>query len=167
MKYFTNISTLDELKKAYRCLAMEHHPDCGGDTQTMQAINAEHDVLFEQLKRQQNTRAAADPTGRTRKTTETPEEFRRVIEQLLKLGNLTVELCGSWLWISGDTKPHREALKAAGCRWSSSKKMWYWRHKEDGCTWSRGKSSMAKIRRQYGSQTFTHDGKENTVVAAG
>ena len=39
MKYFTECKTLDELKKEYRRLAMQHHPDVGGDTATMQAIN--------------------------------------------------------------------------------------------------------------------------------
>lgn len=36
MKYFINVTTLDELKKQYRRLAMIHHPDVGGDVETMQ-----------------------------------------------------------------------------------------------------------------------------------
>ena len=97
MKYFTNINPLDELKAAYRRLAMQYHPDMGGDTETMKAINAEHDELFEQLKRRQNERADADETGRTPHTTETAEEFREIIVELLKLDGLDIELCGSWL----------------------------------------------------------------------
>ena len=153
MKYFTNVRTLDELKKEYRRLSNIHHPDCGGCEEIMKAINNEHDELFEILKRQHNARADADPTGKTRRTTETAQEFRTVIDALLKL-DLTVELCGSWLWISGDTKPHKEALKKVGFRWSASKKMWYWRHPEEGYTRSRGKATMNQIRTRYGSQTF-------------
>ena len=125
MKYFTNIRTLDELKAAYRRLALKYHPDMGGSTEIMQEINNEHDALFEQLKRQHN--ASADEYHQT---TETAEEFREILAVLLGLPGLTVELCGSWLWISGETRQHKEALKAAGCRWSSNKKMWYWRHPE-------------------------------------
>lgn len=51
MKYFANIRTLDELKAAYRRLALKYHPDTGGSTEIMQEINNEHDALFEQLKR--------------------------------------------------------------------------------------------------------------------
>ena len=50
MKYFKNIRTLDDLKKEFRRLAMLHHPDRGGDTATMQAINAEFEMLFPALK---------------------------------------------------------------------------------------------------------------------
>lgn len=50
-KYFENVRTLDELKAEYRRLAMKHHPDRGGDVETMKAINAEHDALFEILKK--------------------------------------------------------------------------------------------------------------------
>lgn len=149
MTYFANCRTLDELKKEYRRLVMLHHPDRGGDTATIQAINAEHDAVFETLKRRHN----AD-NDEFHQTTEAPEEFRNIILALLKLDGLTVELCGSWLWISGNTRPHKEALKAAGCRWSSSKKMWYWRHQEDGAHWSRGKKSMQQIRMKYGSEVF-------------
>ena len=63
MTYFTNCQTLDELKKVYKHLAQKHHPDVGGDTATMQAINAEYEERFEALKRRQNEQAEADATG--------------------------------------------------------------------------------------------------------
>jgi curved DNA-binding protein CbpA len=160
MRYFQNIRTLDELKAAYRRLAMQHHPDRGGDVETMKAINAEHDELFEILKRQHN-----ETHDENHQTTETPEEFRTIIEILLRLDGLEVELCGSWLWIGGETRKHKEILKAAGCRWSNNKKLWYWRHPEDGC-YRRGAKSktMNAIRAKYGSQTF-RAGRENTFDA--
>ena len=164
MKYFESCKNLDELKREYRRLSKIHHPDLGGDLETMKAVNNAYEAAFEMLKNQQNAKAKADPTGKTKYTTETPEEFRKVVETLLKL-DLIVELCGSWLWISGDTKPHKEKLKAVGCRWSSSKKMWYWRHQEDGCSWSKGKKTMGQIRSKYGSQTFQAN-RENYAAPA-
>lgn len=149
MKFFATVKTLDELKAEYRRLAMKHHPDRGGDLETMKAINAEHDRLFEILKKQHN--ASADEYHQT---TETAEEFREVLNVLLKLDGLTVELCGSWLWISGNTKANKEALKAAGCRWSQNKSMWYWRHPEEGRHYRKSNKSMSDIRMKYGSQVF-------------
>ena len=159
MKYFTNINTLDELKAAYRRLAMQYHPDMGGDTEAMKAINAEHDELFEQLKRRQNERADADETGRTHHTTETAEEFREIIVELLKLDGLDIELCGSWLWIGGNTREHKERLKALGCRWSNNKKLWYWHHPEEGVKWHKRKTTMSEIRMKYGSQVIDASGE--------
>lgn len=149
MKFFENVRTLDELKAEYRRLAMKHHPDRGGDVETMKAINAEHDALFEILKKQHN-----DSADEYHQTTETAEEFREIIAVLLKLDGLTVELCGCWLWISGNTREHKDALKAAGCRWSKQKMMWYWRHPEDKRSYYRSKSTMSDIRQKYGSQVF-------------
>ena len=149
MKYFININSLDELKAAYRALALQHHPDRGGSVEIMQEINAEHDRIFESLKRQHN--AAADDEH---KTTETAEEFRQIIIKLISLPGLQVELCGSWLWIGGDTFTHKEELKALGCRWSKNKQKWYWHHAEAGRRWRCGTASMADIRTKYGSQVF-------------
>lgn len=161
MKYFSNVSSLEELKKEYRRLALKFHPDMGGDTETMKEINNEHDKLFEMLKHDQNTRAAADSTGKTRKTTETPEEFRDIVDFLIHL-NLDAELCGSWIWVGGDTKPHKEELKAHGFRWSQNKKKWYWRHPEDGGRrWhKRGGYTMEEIRAFHGSEFLTSTKRE-------
>lgn len=165
MTYFQNCKTLDELKKQYRRLAMQYHPDRGGDTATMQRINAEHDALFEVLKKQHN--ASADEYHQT---TETAEEFRDIITALLNLDGLTVELCGSWLWIGGETKQHKEDLKKFGCRWSQNKQKWYWHHAEPGHKWHRGTASMGEIRRKYGSQVFNAGREESgfdRISAAG
>jgi curved DNA-binding protein CbpA len=164
MKYFTNVSSLDELKKEYRLLVMLHHPDKGGSTATMQAINNEHDELFEILKAQQNRRADADETGRTRRVDEMAEEFREILEILIKLDGLNIELCGSWLWISGETKKHKDSLKAAACRWSNNKKMWYWHPTQAPGGWRRGGSySIDDIRAKYGSEPIVM--KNNPQIA--
>lgn len=160
MKYFANCKTLDELKKEYRRLAMIHHPDHGGDTATMQAINGEYSETFARLKDQHN--AAADESHQT---TETPEEFIAIISQLLRIPGLIVELCGSWLWITGETYAVRDQLKAAGCRWSSSKKAWYWHHPEEGHRWHKGTATMSDIRTKYGSQTYKGRNAAEAITA--
>ena len=38
---------------------------------------------------------------------------------------IEIEVCGSWVWVSGDTKPHKERLKALGFCWHSKKHCWY------------------------------------------
>ena len=157
-RYFVNCKTLDELKKVYKHLAQKHHPDVGGDTATMQQINAEYAARFEVLKRSHNEQAAEDYSGKTRATTESAGDFIGIIDHLLKLDGLEIELCGRWLWIGGETKKHKEALKACGCRWSSSKKLWNWHFAEDGDKWHRGTKSMSQIRSKYGSTTFARGG---------
>ncbi len=67
-KYFKNINTLDELKKEFRRLAMLHHPDRGGDTETMKQINVEYDMLFPVLKAAYN-KTASKPTTETAAST--------------------------------------------------------------------------------------------------
>lgn len=160
MKYFANCKTLEDLKKEYRRLAMLHHPDVGGTVEEMQAINAAYDALHEVLKQAHNQTA-----DEYHQTTETPEEFRQIIETLLRMDGLEVELCGSWLWIGGNTRAHKEELKAAGCRWSSNKKLWYWRHAEEGHRWHKGNKTMNQIRSKYGSQTFRSGGADRLAEA--
>ena len=159
--YFTNVHTLAELKAEYRRLALMYHPDRGGSVDIMQQINAEHDRLFEVLKAQQNERAAADTTGRTKATTETAAEFRDIIEALIRIGDdLVVELCGVWVWITGATYKYKDDLKRLGCKYSGNKKAWYWRHPEDADWRPHRSASMEQIRSKYGSTVFEAETQE-------
>lgn len=159
--YFDNCRDLNELKSAYKTLVMENHPDIGGDTLTMQEINAEHDRVFEVLKRRQNEEAKNEEA---KATTETPEEFREIVSKLIVIDGLDIELCGSWLWIGGNTMAHKDELKALGCRWSRNKGMWHWHHNEDGARWSRGRSTMGDIRAKYGSERLTYTDRRELVA---
>lgn len=67
MTYFTKAKTLDEAKTLYKKLAMENHPDKGGDTAKMQEINSEFEQIFQILK---HTAKAEN------KTTETATSYR-------------------------------------------------------------------------------------------
>lgn len=162
--YFDHCQNLNQLKSAYKKLAMKHHPDMGGDEATMKAVNAEHDRVFEVLRDMQNEEADR-PGSDVRRTTETPEEFRTVVDVLLGIEGVEVELCGAWLWIGGDTYESREILKSVGCMWSRSKRKWYWRHAEDDCKWSRGKTSMKQIRAKYGSERIGRESEPNLLSA--
>jgi len=59
MDYYTTLgvkrdASPDEIKKAYRKLAGQHHPDKGGDTATFQKIQEAYENLSDPQKRQQH-----------------------------------------------------------------------------------------------------------------
>ena len=45
-------ASVDEIKKAYRALAREHHPDKGGDPEMFKGIQEAHEVLSDDRRRQ-------------------------------------------------------------------------------------------------------------------
>lgn len=140
--FFRNIENMEQLKKEYKRLAFIYHPDKGGNTADMQALNNEFDALFNKFK-----------TGQTNDTTkkEITEEFKEIINAIINLDGIEIEICGNWIWLSGDTKQHKDKLKESGCYWANKKQMWYWRPEEYAI---KGKSNMSidQIRDKYGSE---------------
>ena len=128
-KFFKNPETLEDLKAQYKTLAKKHHPDCGGRTEDMQEVNAEYDKLFNLLKNTHRN-AKGEKYTSTTATTETADQFKNIIEQLINLDGIEIEIIGCWLWVSGDTRPHKEVLKALGFRWGKQKKAWYYHEGE-------------------------------------
>lgn len=50
MHYFTPTDSLHDLKQQYRHLARTHHPDNGGSSEEMAAVNAEYAMLLVELE---------------------------------------------------------------------------------------------------------------------
>ncbi len=140
MNYFSNINNIEELKKQYKNLAFRFHPDRGGSTAIMQEINAEYEKLQRKINLGQDVNI--------------DDKFRHIIDKLTSLQGLEIEVCGSWIWISGDTKSCKDSLKEAGCYWASKKKMWYWRSESDAIK-KKSNASMEDIRKKYGSERIT------------
>jgi len=43
-EFLTYVADLDDLKNQYRKLCRQHHPDLGGDLETMKKINLEYEA---------------------------------------------------------------------------------------------------------------------------
>lgn len=150
--YFKGVASLDDLKIEYKKLCKLHHPDLGGDTATMQAINAEYDYLLKT--------GCFDLGG---STVEIEEAIRKVVEATIVLQGLQVELCGRWVWFTGETFQWREQLKALGCFFASKKKAWYWRPEDEAKQGKHKTLELDQIRTKYGSQVF--EPKDRTALA--
>lgn len=123
MLYFKNVNSMQELKKQYRDLVMQYHPDLNENdtTEIMKEINAEYDVVFAKVK---NSFTSADGRIYQKENTETVEEFKDIINKIITFKNCKIEIIGTWVWVSGNTKYYKEILKSLKFKWISNKKAW-------------------------------------------
>lgn len=148
MKWFKNIQNLADLKTAYRKLALQYHPDKGGSTEIMQEINAEYEQLSKKLI--DGNESFSD--GRKWYEYNVCESIREKIDQIINLpDDVFIEIIGSWIWVSGNTKPIRQTLKLHDFRFSANKFSWYWYY-GDYVKLSKKKFSMDDIRVMFGSE---------------
>ncbi len=139
---FLNAATCkSELKKLYKQLAKELHPDMGGSHAEMVQLNNEFEYLFTRLPETKQEQASQ----------ETAQDFMDVVQGIAAIPGIYVELCGTWLWVTGETRAAKDQLKAIGFRWASKKQAWFW---HAGPYRKRGKRqlSLPEIRNIYGSE---------------
>ena len=125
MKYFKNCNNIEDVKETYRKLAKKLHPDCGGNAEEFKKMSAEYTTAYNRFKNVHRDQAA-DQTEKTEYRTEySAEEFANIINKVIHLDGVEIEIVGTWVWLSGNTYPHRETIKAAGFFFSSKHKKWY------------------------------------------
>lgn len=165
--YFSNVQTLDELRKQYRDLLKKYHPDNGGSEEETKAINVEYERLFRILK-DKHTRQQDSTDNKTGSKTsydnmrynfEEDELLREMLQKVIHLSDITIEIIGNWLWISGNTYQYRKELKDLGFKFAGQKKSWYW-HSDAFRKRSHKKLSMDDIRNYYGSTEVETDARK-------
>lgn len=161
-QYFTGCRTQEELKKRYRELCKALHPDNGGDAEAFKAMQAE----FIEAGKTEAWHTFTNSNGEQyhRDATETAEEFASIINALAALEGVQLEICGSWLWISGNTYPYRETIKNTGAKFSRNKTAWYF-HKEPFRKRSKKTLSMDDIRAMFGAESINQT-QDNKLTAA-
>ena len=120
--------TVEQIKINYKKLVVKHHPDLGGDLETMKALNNAYEAALKSC----NGQTSKDDQGQeyTYKYNQEIEKalMDKIIELLsLNMENVEIDLIGTWIWITGDTKPVKDKIKQAGCTWHSKRGCWYFK----------------------------------------
>lgn len=156
MTYFRNVNTLEELRKQYKELLKQYHPDnANGSTEATQEINAEYDRLFKQLKNKHESKQPDSESG-TQSTYnanmydwENDKALREVLEKIINFSGVDIEIIGQWVWVFNSYE-YRKELKELGFKYASNKKAWYF-HTEAFRKKGKKALSINDIRNYYGS----------------
>ena len=147
IKEFSEVTGINEAKKVYKTLAKKLHPDVGGSEEEFKLLNAIYnDFIENKIYFSNDFKIDLD--------------LEKIISQILHFENIIIELVGSWIWLSGDTKEIKDKLKELGFKWASKKKMWYYGEMKGK---SHGEKSLDEIKDKYGSKIFKK--KENEKLA--
>jgi hypothetical protein len=167
-KYFIPpIETKEEAVKQFRALVFANHPDYNHNpdaTRITQDIIAEYARILTSLTYGSEYARQQEAHTEGRKTTadyvdleQVIEELRVKIEAILNLGSdIEVELCGLWIWVTGETKKYRKELGKDGLGFKYAAKKsdpsaWFYA----GCpSFSRGGYTLEDIRGAHGSKSF-------------
>lgn len=145
MKYFKNITDLEELRKEYRKLVKALHPDAGGTQADFVAMKKEYETLFKQIE------SGAGKTAQDiEKDIQIDKDLQNIIDRIVFF-DINIEVCGSWIWIDGNTFIVKEQLKEIGFKWSNKRKKWHYSKEENTPNHYKSKLSFEEIEKKYGS----------------
>ena len=156
MNHFSSVTSLDELKLQYKKLAFKNHPDRGGKTEVMQEINSEYEQLLNRIINEASKDQYQDSSENGRgfwssrsEHSEVEKKVKQAIDGIINLDGLDIEIIGVWVWVSGDTKQHKEKLKEAGFVWNRVQCKWVFIGKKSN---GRGRMTLDQMRELHGSQ---------------
>ena len=123
LEILSKAQNVEELKKAYRKLAVKYHPDhAKDDGKNFIALQEAFETLHDKLK---------DGDKEAWKHKESASEFMNIINEIVKY-NIDIEIIGSWIYAKGDnTKAIKDdVLKPLKFWWSKKHRSWIYSGKQ-------------------------------------
>lgn len=142
-----NTITDELVKNAYRKASLKYHPDRNpAGNEMMRLINEAKEALKgESFPFEYKSEEGYDYG----------DEINTALNKIINLQGLVIEVCGAWVWVSGNTKEHWPNLKEAGFKFSPPKKMVYFRpHYASSRRFKKDGLSMDEIRGKYGADNI-------------
>ena len=141
-KWFTNVTTIEQLRKQYRELLKKYHLDNeNGSVEVTQEINAEYDLVFSILSKEEHSDSQYY-------TQEENKQFKTILNAIIGY-NITIEIIGNWIWCF-NCYAYKDQLKSLGFTWCSKKKAWVW-HSGEYHRHHKKEIPLNDIRTKYGS----------------
>jgi len=164
MNYFVDCDSVEKVKTLYRELAFKYHPDRnpGIDVEIIKQVNNQYKEKLESLNGSKSVNDNVEFTYRYSEDIE--QELIDVINKLIMIdfNDLEFYLIGQWIWVSGNTKPYKEKLKALGFLWNSNRMLWYYRP-ESQKSYYRSSRSLNDIAKCYGAAKIVKDKDDKKV----
>jgi hypothetical protein len=158
-QYFKNVECLEDLKAQYKKLCFTFHPDIVKDDnlkesalEEMKIVNGEYSELFKIYKNLYRNQKNEVYTTKY-PTSEIPQDFIDIMYNVIHMDNVKTELCGRWVWCTGNTKAYKDDFKRLKFQWAPNKKAWYYHHPEDK-SFSKNHYDLDTIRKVYGSKEY-------------
>lgn len=145
MNYFNDCKDLSEAKTVYRKLCLQFHPDKGGTAKQ-----------FIELKKQFEEFVP-------KKENFNFDKFHNMVMKFEGLEGVTVSFVGNFIWLSGNTKVHKDTIKDIKidnfnpARYASKKKVWYF-SPQDYERKGRKTYELSEIKAKYGAKEFQPQG---------
>lgn len=140
MDYFSDCFDIESIKKEYRRLCFRHHPDRGGDLETMKAVNAAYHAALEAKSGHSFDRSDGKGTYTYRYNHSREQAIIDKIAELIR-------------------------ARLDGCRWHGKRRCWYWRDPKNKHRSRGSRVSLATLAYRYGAREFGQEQQEHGAVA--
>ena len=141
---FVGNFSMEDVKKTYRKLCSKFHPDRNpAGNEMMKMVNAAYSKLSEGID-------SGWKTEGTEEGSTYASDLDTAINAIIHCTGITIEVCGSFVWVGGNTKTWKSEIKAAGFKYSGKKKMWY-KSPKGFVKRSKRNWNMTDIRETFGS----------------